>query len=1088
MRGKPPPADCLHGDAPTYVNRPMSYGAVVFHTAQMVRSRLLRRTALVGLTCVCIGAVPTLTTVAVAAGAAPSVKAGADQVITLADRAFLDGQVSDDGLPEASRLAVTWSVVSGPGPVAIASTAEAHTSATFGVTGSYVLRLRVDDGDATAADEVTVTVRQTAETVVRVPTDYATIQAALNAAPARALVLVAPGTYRENITVPRTLTLASTYYTTGDQSAVAGTVIAGASATTDSVLVSSAAGPETRIVGFTIRDGNDGIEVGGRAVVEHNVISSGTDGVDFPTGSAGLVHDNVLRGNGDDGVDINHSSVVITDNLMQAVGGDGVEARLTDVVAPLRDVVIRGNRIEQSHRDGLQIIDDDATTTTARSATLVTIDRNIITGAGRSGIGLLAGGNSSEDYSGASLVERITVTNNTFDGNNHGITGGDNLVAVNNVFAHHVGPALKNVDGASRVAYSQFFANGAANTASNVDAATSRTGDPMLDASSAPLPGSPVVDAGTASYTLPSGEVAVQVTGFSGTAPDIGAVESGGSAPTNRAPVVDAGPDATVTMPASVSLAGTASDDGLPAGSALAVTWSKVSGPGTVSFGDANAAATSASFSAAGDYVLRLGATDGELSTNDTTTVHVLAEGSTTVTTVRSAVAAGSDDAEESPSGSVDLTSSDLELVTDGSKVQTVGLRFPGVEVPKGAQVTAASIQFQTDEVSTDAASLTIQAQAADNPSTFTGTSRNVSSRARTTAAVTWVPPTWPTAGARGAAQRTTDLTQVTQEVVDRAGWAPGNAMVFVLTGSGRRTAEAFEGTGAPTLEVTYAVGGGGPAPNAAPLVDAGPDRSVTLPASASLSGTVTDDGLPSGGALTGLWSVASGPGPVSFANPTAPSTTASFTAAGQYVLRLTGSDGELSANDTVAVSVTAAGTGVTVVEARPAASSDDAEEKTSGSVSLTSTDLELVVDGSANQTVGIRFPSLSVPAGATVVRAWVQFTTDEATTGATNLTIGAQAADNPATFASTSRSVSSRARTTASVAWTPPAWPTKGQRGTDQQTPDLSPLLQQVLSRAGWASGNAVVIVISGTGTRTASAFDKAATSAPVLHVEYQS
>ena len=171
----------------------------------------------------------------------------------------------------------------------------------------------------------------------------------------------------------------------------------------------------------------------------------------------------------------------------------------------LRDVVIRGNRIEQSHRDGLQVIDDDATTTTAKSATLVTIDRNIITGAGRSGIGLLAGGNSSEDYSGASLVERITVTNNTFDGNNHGITGGDNLVAVNNVFAHHVGPALKNVDGASRVAYSQFFANGAANTASNVDAATSRTGDPMLDASSAPLPGSPVVDAGTASYTLPSG-------------------------------------------------------------------------------------------------------------------------------------------------------------------------------------------------------------------------------------------------------------------------------------------------------------------------------------------------------------------------------------------------------------------------------------------------------------------------------------------------------------------------------------------------------------------------------------------------------
>ena len=228
-----------------------------------------------------------------------------------------------------------------------------------------------------------MTVREAAETVVRVPGDYSTIQAALNAAPTRALVLVAPGTYRENIVVPRTLTLASTYYTTGAQSAVDSTVIAGASATTDSVLVSSLLrARETRIVGFTIRDGNDGIEVAGRAVVEHNVISSGTDGVDFPSGSAGLVHDNVMRVNGDDGVDINHSSVVITDNLHAGRRrGTGVEARLTDVVAPLREVVIRGNRIQQSHRDGLQVIDDDATTTTPGSATLVTIDRNIITGA-----------------------------------------------------------------------------------------------------------------------------------------------------------------------------------------------------------------------------------------------------------------------------------------------------------------------------------------------------------------------------------------------------------------------------------------------------------------------------------------------------------------------------------------------------------------------------------------------------------------------------------------------------------------------------------------------------------------------------------
>src|SRR5262249_32921796 len=74
----------------------------------------------------------------------------------------------------------------------------------------------------------------------------------------------------------------------------------------------------------------------------------------------------------------------------------------------------------------------------------------------------------------------------------------------------------------------------------------------------------------------------------------------------NGAPQVDAGSAITVTLPASASLAGRESDDGLPLGSTLSTTWSQVSGPGAVSFGNANALATTASFSTAGSYVLRL--------------------------------------------------------------------------------------------------------------------------------------------------------------------------------------------------------------------------------------------------------------------------------------------------------------------------------------------------------------------------------------------------------------------------------------------------------------------------------------------------
>ncbi|MFO7691209.1 MAG: hypothetical protein R6W83_11770 [Cryobacterium sp.] len=96
---------------------------------------------------------------------------------------------------------------------------------------------------------------------------------------------------------------------------------------------------------------------------------------------------------------------------------------------------------------------------------------------------------------------------------------------------------------------------------------------------------------------------------------------------------------------------------------------------------------------------------------------------------------------------------------------------------------------------------------------------------------------------------------------------------------------------------------GGDPPPNAAPFVDAGPNLSVTLPEAASLDGTVSDDGLP-GGTLTTAWSTFSGPGVVTFGDPSSVDTTATFPAAGTYVLELLADDGELVSTDTVTVTV----------------------------------------------------------------------------------------------------------------------------------------------------------------------------------------
>lgn len=97
--------------------------------------------------------------------------------------------------------------------------------------------------------------------------------------------------------------------------------------------------------------------------------------------------------------------------------------------------------------------------------------------------------------------------------------------------------------------------------------------------------------------------------------------------PANVAPTVNAGADPTgqVFIGTSVSLIGNASDDGLPtAPGVVSLVWSKASGPGSVAFESTSAAATRATFGAAGAYTLRLTATDGALQGQDDVIVTVL--------------------------------------------------------------------------------------------------------------------------------------------------------------------------------------------------------------------------------------------------------------------------------------------------------------------------------------------------------------------------------------------------------------------------------------------------------------------------------
>jgi hypothetical protein len=108
-------------------------------------------------------------------------------------------------------------------------------------------------------------------------------------------------------------------------------------------------------------------------------------------------------------------------------------------------------------------------------------------------------------------------------------------------------------------------------------------------------------------------------------------VESPTTPPPNQAPVVNAGADQTITLPSLANLSGSVSDSGGPLATPL-VSWSVVSGPGSVTFGNASSASTSANFSVAGIYVLRLTANDGQLQSFDDVMITVLPEPAPTST------------------------------------------------------------------------------------------------------------------------------------------------------------------------------------------------------------------------------------------------------------------------------------------------------------------------------------------------------------------------------------------------------------------------------------------------------------------------
>jgi len=143
----------------------------------------------------------------------------------------------------------------------------------------------------------------------------------------------------------------------------------------------------------------------------------------------------------------------------------------------------------------------------------------------------------------------------------------------------------------------------------------------------------------------------------------------------------------------------------------------------------------------------------------------------------------------------------------------------------------------------------------------------------------------------------------------------------------------------------------------------------------------------------------------------------------------------------------------------------DDVEElSTDGSIDITSSDLDLVEDSpNLYSAVGIRIMNITVPQGATVTNAYLEFVADEAQSVATSLTISAEATSNALAIPTTNYALTSKTKTNASTSWTNlPAWTI----GDTYQSTDISSVVQELINRGDWASGNAMTFIIEGTGT----------------------
>ncbi len=384
-------------------------------------------------------------------------------------------------------------------------------------------------------------------------------------------------------------------------------------------------------------------------------------------------------------------------------------------------------------------------------------------------------------------------------------------------------------------------------------------------------------------------------------------------------------------------------------------------------------------------------------------------------------ISISTDDAEQENDEMDTMIDDDIDAGWEGDdfNILTAGLRFQNITIPFGATIDSAFIIVTSHEAKSadDVCILNIWADASANAPTFS-MDELITSRTSTSAKVKWtVDEEW----GLWTEHSSPDIKSIVQEIIDQNEWASGNAIAFALQGTDEQGASEYEN--AREFESFE---------NIADPEDGG-------------------DGVNHSDRVPKL---------VIYYTAPSYSLVVPIVKTGETYIDIEEEiDGEDVVVDSLKIDI----------------SSDDAEQENDEMDTMIDDDIDAGWEGDDFNVLnaGLRFQNITIPQGATIESAYIEVTSHEAKSAddVAILNIYADSDVNAPTF-SMDALLTSRTLTTATVNWTiAEEW----GLWTTHQSPDVTSIVQELVSKEDWASGNPIAFILKGTDEQGASEYENA-------------